>query len=728
MEHSDKNTKCCNLAPPETLRHAEAGEEETILKISGADCSDEVRAIKAALAKIGISTVSVNLVAATVSVIHKKDFEISNIQKAIESTGVRVVERDNIGFAEANRRRIALVGISGLLLALGLALDWFGSVPHSVLLGIFTVSTLLSGLLVFPKALRALLQRILDMNVLMSVAAIGAFAIGEYSEGATVVFLFSLAELLEAFSVARARAAIKEVLKLTPQVAQVRVGDAILTKPVLELKVDDVLIVRPGESIPLDGLVKEGNSAVNQAPLTGESVPVDKKPGDPVFAGTINEGGVLVVSVTKVFQDTKIARVIQMIEQAQEQKAPSERFVDRFAKIYTPVVFVIAISIALLPPLLFGQEFSVWFYRSLVLLVIACPCALVLATPISVVSGLASLARRGVLVKGGLYLEALGKIRAIALDKTGTLTEGKFKVQNYRSFGEKENEHESVVISQSLEMLSTHPLAKAMIEYGNAKGVRAKKVDRYAIVPGRGAEGWIEGHLFFVGNHRLTHDLGVCSPEIESYLTELEQKSLSVVIVGHKPHDGHDGEVLGVFGLGDTLKVNAREAIAALHAVGVEKVVVLSGDNQKTVDAICKLTGIDEGKGDLLPENKVSEVQNLVKQFTNVAMVGDGVNDAPALANATIGISMGAAGTDTAIETSDVSLMQDDLGQLSKAIAQGRRVLNIIRFNIGFAIVTKAVFLILAVMGISNLWLAVAADMGASLIVTANALRLIRSN
>lgn len=727
---TDCHTNSCGSCEPakaDSLGAIGKNEVETIFKISGADCSDEVNAIKNALSKIGIETVSVNLISSIATVRHASEIRVDDVRTAIESTGVKVVDQDDPDFLTANKRRVVLIVASGVLLGVGILLDWLVGLNEIWSLVIFSVATILSGILVFPKAARAALQKNLDMNVLMSIAVVGAFCIREYSEAATVVFLFSLAELLEAFSISRARQAIKAVLKLTPQIALVKRGDALISLPVLEVKVGDQIVLRPGDSFPLDGQVIDGNSSVNQAPLTGESVPVDKKVGDLVFAGTVNETGALVVQVTKAFQDTKISRVMKLIEEAQEQKAPSERFVDRFAKIYTPLVFLFAVGIAVLPPLLIAQPFDVWFYRALVLLVIACPCALVLATPISVVSGLASLARRGVLVKGGKYLEALGKIQAIALDKTGTLTEGKFKVQSFRSFGDS-TEEEVLRVAVALEKMSSHPLAKAILEYSSSFNLDLVDAKNYATIPGRGAEAWVESCLYFVGNHRLAHDLGVCSSEIESYLGELEQKSLSVIIVGHKPHDSHKGNVLGVFGLGDAIKANAREAIQKLHEIGIGKVVVLSGDNQKTVDAISRLTGVDKGLGDLLPEDKVTKVKELTSRFKNVAMVGDGVNDAPALASATIGISMGAAGTDTAIETSDVSLMQDDLSQLSRAIVQGRRVLSVIRFNIGFAIATKVVFLGLTVVGYSNLWLAVAADMGASILVTLNALRLLKTS
>lgn len=729
METNVKNeSACCKHTPPpnENLILSE-GLIESVFKISGADCSDEVNAIKSSLGKLNITSVSVNLMSSTVTVHHPPNADLSKIISAIQVPGVKIVEAEDFSFLRANRKRISLISLAGIFLATGFILEWTDTLKNPWDLIIFGVATMTSGLLIFPKAFRSIFSaRAFDMNVLMTVAVIGAFAIKEYSEAATVVFLFSVAELLESFSISRARQAIKSVLKLTPQIAQVKNGDSIILKPVLEVKVGNVIYVRPGDSFPLDGIIIEGSTLVNQASLTGESVPIEKKKGDSVFAGTINENRGVSVEVTKQFQDTKISRIIKLIESAQEEKAPSERFVDQFAKIYTPAVFVAALAVAIIPPLAMGASSSEWFYRALVLLVIACPCALVLATPISVVSGLASMARQGILIKGGKYLEALGKIKALALDKTGTLTEGKFIVREYKSFSDT-SEQDVLKIAVALERLSSHPLGKALIEYDKFWKETPIAVKEYTTVSGRGAEGRIDSCLYFVGNHRWTHELGICSAEIEGYLQSLEEKSLSVIIVGHKPHEDHHGQVLGIFGLGDSVKSNATETIRKLYALGLEKIVVLSGDNQKTVDAICKATGIREGVGDLLPEDKVAEIKRLTSQFSSVGMVGDGVNDAPALANSTVGISMGGAGTDAAIETSDVTLMQDDLSHLPKAIEQGRRVLGMIRFNIGFAIATKAIFLILAVVGYSNLWLAVAADMGASIFVTLNALRLLKT-
>lgn len=721
MKHLD----CCSPSQGkvEAPKAGKPGHASSVFDIVGADCADEVNAIKVALARSDISSVEVNLIASTATVFHDPATTRSAITSLIESTGVKVVEREGTGFYGDNKTRIKVVASAGALLLISMILQWKGLVKDGPLAIAFLFPTLLAGSLVFPKALRALKQKQLDMNVLMSVAAIGAFAIKEYSEAATVVFLFSLAELLESYSLSRARNAIKSIMKLTPQTAHLKSGDTVADIPVTEIKPDQMIQVRPGESIPLDGLVVAGQTTANESALTGESLPVEKNINDKVFAGTVNGNGTIEVRVTQGFKDTKLSKILSMIEDAQSKKAPSERFVDSFAKIYTPAVFILALGIATIPSLMFGQSFDVWFYRALVLLVIACPCALVISTPVSVVSGLAALARKGVLVKGGKYLEALGNLKAIAMDKTGTLTEGRFVVQKLKLLGSSSEEN-VLMLAASLEDMSKHPLARAIQTFTTK--VKRKSVADYKILPGQGAEGTIDGEVHFAGNHRLAHDIGACSPQIESHLAEFERQALSVVIIGRRPKEAKP-ESLAIFAMGDKVRDNAKISVEHLRRIGIENVSVLSGDNQRTVDAIISTVGVDSGFGDLLPEDKVNRIKALRETFKNIAMVGDGVNDAPAMANATVGISMGAIGTDAAIETSDVALMQDNLEEIPKAIELGRKVLSVIRFNIAFALAIKAVFLLLAVLGMSNLWLAVAADMGASLFVTANALRLLRT-
>ncbi|MES2595794.1 MAG: heavy metal translocating P-type ATPase [Verrucomicrobiota bacterium] len=621
--------------------------------------------------------------------------------------------------------RNALVITSGALLSLGMLLNWFSIGPVILQTICFALATIAGGLLVAPAAWGALKKMRLDMNVLMTVAVTGAWLVGEGAEGAAVVFLFALSELLESWSVGRARRAIASLLKLTPQTALVRGADGASQEvPVSEVAIGAEISVRSGSSVPLDGEVISGDSAVNQAPITGESVPVEKKPGDTVFAGTINGEGSLVVRVTKASSDSTLARIIKLVEEAEEQKAPTQRFVDKFASFYTPAVFVAALLVAVVPPLLMGGTWSEWTYRALVLLVIACPCALVIATPVSIVSGLTALARRGVLIKGGAYLEAVGKLRALAVDKTGTITQGRPQVTAVIPLSDMK-EDEIMIRAAAIDAHSEHPLAKAVVAAAKSKSLSWKESTQYQSVTGRGATAVIDGHPHFIGNHKMAHELGLCSPEIEARLAEIEGKGQSLAILGHTPHEGCAGVILGVLAIGDTMRPEVSNALTLLHESGIKTVVMLSGDNQRTVDAIARQAGIDEAFGDLMPEQKIEHIRRLMAEHHYVGMIGDGVNDAPALALASVGIAMGAIGSDTAIETADMALMKDDLTRVAEAIVLGRRTLRIIQFNVTFALVVKAIFLVLAFTGHTSLWLAILADTGATLLVIMNALRLL---
>ncbi|WP_211325677.1 heavy metal translocating P-type ATPase [Roseimicrobium gellanilyticum] len=593
--------------------------------------------------------------------------------------------------------------------------------------GCFLLATISGGLLVFPAAWKALRARRLDMNVLMAVAVTGAWLIGQGEEAASVVFLFALSELLESWSAGRARRAIASLLKLSPETALVTDSSGKqVERPVGELEVGTEVLVKSGSRVPVDGVIVTGNSAINQAPITGESVPVEKQPGDQVFAGTINGESSLTVKVTKLAGDSTLARIVRLVEEAEGQKAPTQRFVDRFASYYTPAVFVAALLVATIPPLLFQQSWTDWLYRSLVLLVIACPCALVIATPVSIVSGLTALARRGVLVKGGAYLEAIGKLRALAVDKTGTITQGRPQVVRIVSL-QGVSEYEILAKAAAIDTHSEHPLAKAVVDEAEKRDVIFTPALDYTSRTGRGAEGRIGGHPFFVGNHRMTHELGACTEEVKARLAEVESAGLSLAVVGHMPHDGCSAQALGIIAIGDALRPETREALRLLHDAGLEKVVMLSGDNQRTASAIAQKAGIDEAIGDLLPDQKVEHVKALVIKHRYVGMIGDGVNDAPALAVASVGIAMGAIGSDTAIETADMTLMKDDLTKVAEAIVLGRRTVRIIQFNVAFALAIKAIFLVLALMGHASLWMAIVADTGATLLVILNALRLLRN-
>lgn len=701
----------------------------TRLQVAGMDCADEVAAIERELKPLsGVGEVGVNLMRGTVTIAHDASVDSQRLIQAIGRAGLRAqLSQDSAeegGAGPGRRGRVTAVVLSGVFTGAALVLGWL-SVARGWQIAAAVGAIIAGGRFILPKAIGAVRRLSLDMNVLMTVAVLGAAALGEWTEAAAVVFLFALSELLEALSLRRARRAIQSLMELSPDTALLKHGSTFKEVPVAEVKVGDTIAVRTGSRIPLDGEVLSGSSSVNQAPITGESMPVEKNSGDTVFAGTINGEGSLDVRVTRPSTDTTLARIIHLVEEAQSQKAPAQRFVDVFARYYTPSVFALALAAGIVPPLFFGAEWLVWTYRALVLLVIACPCALVISTPVSIVSGLTAMARRGVLIKGGAVLEAVGKLTALAVDKTGTITEGKPRVTNVTALNSK-SENELLRIAAAIDAHSEHPLARAVVNHAQEKGIEFPRSTNYRARQGRGAEGEVDGHEYFVGNHRFAHELAVCSEDLERRLADIESGAQSVVVVGHKPHGNCMGEALGLLAIGDTIRSDAAQAMRSMHAAGVKRVVMLSGDNQRTADAIARQVGIDEALGDLLPEQKLDRVRELRAQHRQVGMIGDGVNDAPAMALANVGIAMGAAGTDTALETADMALMQDDLGQVAEAIRLGRRTVRIIQANIAFALVVKAMFLILAVVGYTSLWLAILADTGATLVVIANALRLLK--
>lgn len=704
--------------------------EQTTLRVMGMDCADEVAAIERVLKPLpGVREVRVDLIGGKVTVVHDNRIRCVDLTSAIASTGLKaqkdIAEAGQDFATVARRARILSVGASGVFAGAGFVIDWASIGPDTIPMGFFACAIIAGGWFIIPKTAGALRRHSLDMNVLMTAAVIGAVCIGQWGEGAAVVFLFALSELLEAFSLSRARRAIRTLMQLSPETAFLKRDVSFVEVQVEQVKVGDIVAIRSGCRVPLDGEIILGESAVNQAPITGESMPVVKKPGDSVFAGSINGEGSLEVRVSKLSTDTTLAHIIHLVEEAQSQKAPSQRFVDVFARYYTPAVMAIAVLVGLVPPLLFSGEWISWTYRALVLLVIACPCALVISTPVSVVSGLTALARRGVLVKGGAVLEAVGKLQALAVDKTGTITEGRPRVNDVILFNSLSG-NEVLRVAAAIDVHSPHPVAQAIVKHARDKGVQFPRSDNYRAQDGRGAEADIDGHTYFVGNHRFTHDLAVCSEDLERRLAEVEARAQSVVVIGHKPHAGCKGEVLGVLAVGDSIRPSARDAVRGLHRVGVKNVVMLSGDNQSTVNAIAADAGIDIAIGDLLPEQKVERIRALMSEYKMVGMIGDGVNDAPAMALASVGIAMGTAGTDTALETADMTLMQDDLGKVAEAIRLGRRTVRVIQANIAFALAVKVVFLALALLGHTSLWLAILADTGATLVVIANSLRLLK--
>ncbi len=577
----------------------------------------------------------------------------------------------------------------------------------------------LAGFSTYTKGLAALRQGRLNINALMTVAVTGAFLIGQWPEAAMVMALYAIAELIEARAVDRARNAIKSLLDLTPDTADVRQPDGTwVPVPAAEVALDAIVRVKPGARIPLDGTVTSGTSAVNQAPVTGESLPVDKGVGDAVFAGTINDTGTLEVRVTAAASNTTLARIIHAVEQAQGARAPTQQFVDKFAAVYTPLVFALAVAVAVLTPWLMDVSWTQALYKALVMLVIACPCALVLATPVTVVSGLAAAARRGILIKGGVYLEGACKLKAVALDKTGTITQGKPRLVASEVLPSPIPETRVLRWAGDLAGHSDHPVSRAIareLDQGNGQ------LEGFTALPGRGSQARIEGQTLILGNHRLIEDRGLCSPEIEARLAVHEALGRTVTMLAT------DTQVLAIFAVADTIKESSRQALAELHALGVVSV-MLTGDNTATAQTIARQAGIDDARGNLLPEDKLSAIEDLQKRYGSTAMTGDGINDAPALARADIGIAMGAAGTDTAMEAADVVIMNDDLRRIPEVIRLSRRTRAVLWQNIVLALGIKAVFLVLAVSGSATMWMAVFADMGASLLVVFNGLRLLRTS
>ncbi len=711
------------------------------LKIRGLDCAEEVALIKGALRTlVDEEALAFDLMNGKLTVTDGTD-QSESIIGAINKTGLQAIpwadhvarQAEGVSFWEAHGRSVcAALSAAAILLGFGWHVGSAGleaaftggeeAVGYPLFSRIAYLLAILSGgWFIFPKALYAARALRPDMNLLMITAVIGAGIIGEWFEAAAVSCLFAIALLLESWSVGRARNAISSLMDLTPSVARYicpHDGD-IEEKPVGDVPPGVTVLVRPGEKIPLDGTVSKGESAVNQAPITGESIPVAIAPGDSVFAGTINEDGAFEFKATSTADDSTVARIIQMVESAQQRRAQSEQWVERFARYYTPAMMVLALLIALVPPLFFGGAWLDWVYQALVILVIACPCALVISTPVSIVAGLSTAARAGILVKGGVFLEAPAHLKAIAMDKTGTLTEGKPEVQRIEPL----NGHtvpELLERAAALEMGSEHPLARAVLARARQEGIEATPATGFRILKGKGAEGQLDGRNFWIGSHKLLHEKGASRPDIHDLAQAMEDAGHSVIAIGNDDH------VCGLISVGDAVRENAAEAVSAMHAAGISEVVMLTGDNEGTAKAIANCCGVDQFQAELLPEDKVAAVAALVKQHGHVAMIGDGVNDAPAMAEAQLGIAMGVMGTDVAIETADIALMSDDLTRVAWLVNHSRRTLAVIKQNIFFALGLKLAFVVLALLGFATLWMAIAADMGASLLVIFNGLRLLR--
>ncbi len=697
--------------------------QSTVLDIARMDCPTEEGLIRSKLAGMtGVSALDFNLVQRTLRISHAPD-ALPRVVAALKALGFDTEVHEAVALTnqlapEPSRTNWWPLAVSGVTSALAELVYWIKGGNNWVVVALALIAILAGGLSTYKKGWIALRNRNLNMNALMSIAVTGAMLIGHWPEAAMVMVLFALAEVIEAKSLDRARNAIRGLLDLPPEQATVQQSDGSWGD--MEAKTVTIgsrVRVKPGERIALDGEVVQGRSTINQAPITGESLPVEKIEGDPVFAGSINESGSFEYLVTAAANDSTLARIIHAVEAAQASRAPTQRFVDQFARWYTPIVFVVALAVAFLPPLALGAPWLAWVYKALVLLVIACPCALVISTPVSIVSGLTVAARHGILIKGGVYLEEGRKLTWLALDKTGTITHGKPVQTDFEPRGNM-GDALSRRFAASLASRSDHPVSQAVSKAADVDGVAREKVEEFEALPGRGVRGVIESNTYSLGNHRLVEELGLCSKELEARLDVLERQGKTVVmLIG-------DQQVMALFAVADTVKDSSRAGIADLHQLGV-KTVMLTGDNPHTAEAIARQVGIDQARGNLLPEDKLKAVEAFAADGT-VGMVGDGINDAPALAHANIGFAMGAAGTDMAIETADVALMDDDLGKIPTFVRLSRATASVLMQNIALALGIKAVFLVLAFAGQATMWMAVFADMGASLLVVGNGLRLLR--
>lgn len=670
----------------------------------------------------GVVDAKVNFGAAKISVSGQTTIEALEKAGAFENLKIRnedekKVEKEPFWKQKAN--------IKVYIAAVLLVITWFygeqfGEESVYTKLG-YGAAILIGGYTLFMKGFRNLSRLNFDMSTLMTIAIIGAALIGEWSEGATVVILFAISEALERYSMDKARKSLELLIDIAPKAALVRRGTEEMLVEVENIRIGDILIVKPGQKLAMDGVVEKGTSTINQAAITGESVPVAKTVNDEVFAGTLNEEGLLEVKVTKRVEDTTLAKIVHLVEEAQAERAPSQAFVDKFAKYYTPVIIFLAFAIAMVPPLFFNGEWSVWVYQGLAALVVGCPCALVVSTPVAVVTAIGNAARHGVLIKGGVYLEEAGSLKVIAFDKTGTLTKGVPQVTDFLTFDKEQRK--LLAITAAIEKGSQHPLATAILRKAEADGLTFKDlcVEDFQSITGKGVKARIENETFYVGSPALFAEMhSTLEKSKMEKITAMQKEGKTVMVVGT------DKEILALIAVADEIRSSSAKVIRKLHEVGIKKTVMLTGDNLRTAEAIGNQAGVSEIRADLLPEDKLTMIKKLRDEYQSVAMVGDGVNDAPALAASTIGIAMGGAGTDTALETADIALMSDDLSKLPYTIKLSRKALAIIKQNITFSLAIKAVALLLVIPGWLTLWIAIFADLGATLLVTLNSLRLLR--
>lgn len=690
-----------------------------VFRVEGITCLDCAAKFEQNVGGLpGVAKATLNTMAGKLTIEGVADLEAIREEARKEGYQVTPVEEQRVAAAGVRRNwNLLRTVVSGLAFAVAYALS-SADAASELFVPLYIVAMVVGGWGNFRKARYSLPKLDFNMSVMMTSALIGAAAIGEWEEGAGVAFLYGLSELLESWTMERGRRSLRQLMDLAPKVARIRRGAEEVMVPAEEVRVGDVMVLRPGEKIAMDGRILKGESAINQAAITGESVPVEKGPGDELFAGTFNTHGSLEVEVTKKVEDTTLARIIHMVEDAQAKRAPSQAFVDRFAKVYTPIVLVLAALVAAAPPLLLGYDWSSWLYRGLALLVVSCPCALVVSTPVTIVSAISNAARNGVLIKGGMSLENAGAVRAVAIDKTGTLSRGEPAVTDLVPLGSP-SERDLLQLAAGLEALSEHPLSAAIVRAAESRGLRPQPVEGFSARPGRGVQGIVSGETVYVGNLRLFEELGISTASVAEPVRRLQGEGKTAMVVGTS------GSFLGIVAVADEIRETSKTAVARLKQVGVGRTVMLTGDNEATARAVAARVGVDEFRAELLPHEKVESIKGLLAEYGKVAMVGDGINDAPALATATVGIAMGGAGSDTALETADIVLMADDLSKLPFTVRLSRMALAVIKQNITFSLAIKAIAVAAVFPGWLTLWLAVLADMGATLLVTLNGMRLL---
>jgi Cd2+/Zn2+-exporting ATPase len=699
------------------------GLRRTVVRVEGMDCASCAATVEKRVDRLpGVHRATVNFAAGRLDAEHDPGLALEELEEAVRAAGYGVAKTEQAERDPFWRTPKALsVFVSGLLFVVGLALGLDGA-PEIAPVGAYLAAIVVGGVPIFRAAFAGLRARHLDMNVLMSAATVGAVGIGQWAEAASVVVLFAAGNALQVYAIDRTRGAVRALAGLAPEEVLVRRGGSERLLGADEVVVGETVVVRPGERLALDAEVLEGETTVDESPVTGESTPVEKGPGDALYSGSLNGGGGLLVRVLREASGSTLQRISRLVEEAQASKAPAEQLVDRFSRLYTPIVVAAAVVLAVVPPVL-GASFGEWFYRALALLIIACPCALVISTPVTVVSGIGAASRRGILLKGGAALEAAGRLKALAFDKTGTLTEGRPVLSRVVALdSERCDETEALVLAAALERRSEHPLAHAILSAGAeraADGAGLPRVTNFRSVAGKGAEGEVDGKRCMIGSPRLFAERGIALEEANGALAEVERAGETPVVLGR------EGEVLAVFGIADAVRPDAEATLDTLRDAGVRELVMLTGDAEAPAKRIAKELGVGY-RARLLPEQKVEAVRGLVSEYGDAGMVGDGVNDAPALAASSVGFAMGAAGTHVALETADVALMQDDLPKLAEAVVLSRAAERIIRQNVAVSIAIKGLFVLLAPFGLVALWMAVLADMGTSIAVTLNGLKLFK--